>query len=76
MEAKVLENTTFAECRNLENRPIEINWSDGGGSQRINPRETFYVDENRLANDTLANKQFESYIESKTIRVLRRNTSL
>lgn len=66
----VLNNTKFKVCRNLKNRPIELIFDDELGPQRIKPKESpFYVDETRLANCSLAKKQFDTLVRQKVIRV-------
>jgi len=73
----ILKNTTFIKCRNLVSKPVEINFTDGKGSQRIAPlTSVFYIDEGRLNRDELATAQLENHVKAKKIRILARGVEL
>lgn len=74
---KVTEPTvgsTYMKVRNVVGRPLEINFSDGGDTQRIPSKSTAYIDEQRLANSQLAKNQVDRYVDNNCLRVLKRNT--
>lgn len=70
---KVTEPTVM-KVRNVVGRPLEINFSDGGDTQRIPSKSTAYIDEQRLANSQLAKNQVDRYVDNNCLRVLKRNT--
>lgn len=74
-ESAILGNTTFTRCKSLVARPLAINFSDGGGSQRIDPKSEFLVDEKRLKNDPLAASQLDHYIQNRRVRVIEKGVT-
>lgn len=71
---KVEPTVTYMKVRNVVGRPLEINFSDGGDTQRIPSKSTAYIDEQRLANSQLAKNQVDRYVDNNCLRVLKRNT--
>lgn len=61
----------YTKVRNVANRPLEINFSDGDLPQRIASKSTDYIDETRLASSEYAKNQLDRYVRSNDIRILK-----
>lgn len=70
---EVKDTGTFVKVRNVASRPIEINFSDKEGVQRIDSKSVAYVDENRLKASNLAKNQFNRFVGNNILRVLKKN---
>lgn len=66
-------SSTYLKVRNVVGRPLEVNFSDGGDTQRIPSKATAYIDEKRLANSQLAKNQVDRYVANNCLRILKRN---
>lgn len=71
--AKTTVDNNFIKVRNVAGRPVEINFSDSEGVQRIEAKTNAYVDEKRFSNDELTKSQFSKYVSNGVLRVLKRN---
>ena len=60
----------YTRIKNVESRPLEINFNDEEGVQRIAPNAIDFISEKRLESDKNALVQFNTYVESRKLRVL------
>lgn len=70
---EVKDTGTFIKVRNVASRPIEINFYDKEGVQRIDSKSIAYVDESRLNASDLAKNQFNRFVENNILRILKKN---
>lgn len=72
----VVLSGTFSRYKSLVARPLAINYSDGGASQRIEPNAEFLVDENRIKRDPIAMEQVASYVKARKVRLIEKGVKL